>query len=316
MSPKRISRIRSGVHLPTSAARIVTRFAIAPFLDPRLPVVLRRHLLDLTGSAVPLPRGTRRAQGFLGGVPTTVVSAGDSAPMSAVRVLYLHGGGYQVSSARAYRGLLAHLSKAVGAPVLAPDYRLAPEHPYPAGVEDSLAVYRALRERGHEAQHIAVAGDSAGGGLAMSVLLRLREAGAELPGSVGLISPWLDLTCSAPAVTANAATDPMLAPHWLPLAANDYGAPVDAQDTLPLEADLAGLPPLHVVAGAGELLVDDADRLVDRARAAGVPVTYQRVEGMWHSFPVLAGLLAEADAALEALGAALRADCTRPTAPV
>jgi monoterpene epsilon-lactone hydrolase len=127
-----------------------------------------------------------------------------------------------------------------------------------------------------------------------------------------LISPWLDLTCSAPSIAANAASDAMLDPAWLPIAANMYRGLVDAADLRPLEADLTGLPPLHVVAGAAEVLVDDADRLVDRAGAAGVAVTYQRVDGMWHDFPVLAGLLAEADAAIAGLGAALRADCARP----
>ena len=250
---------------------------------------------------------------MLDGVPTTVISA--VAVPDPRRVLYLHGGGYQVSSPRAYRGLLAYLSRAVEAPVLAPDYRLAPEHPYPAGIEDCLTVYRALRTAGHEAQHIAVVGDSAGGGLTMSLLLRLRAAGEALPGSVGLISPWLDLSCSAPAITANAATDVMLDPAWLPIAANQYRAPADATDVRPLEADLSGLPPLHVIAGAAEVLVDDADRLVERARAAAVPVTYARVAAMWHDFPVLAGLLAAADAALDELGAALRADCTRAALP-
>jgi acetyl esterase/lipase len=149
----------------------------------------------------------------------------------------------------------------------------------------------------------------------MTLLLRLRAMGEELPGSVGLISPWLDLTCSAPAITANAAADVMLDPAWLPSAANLYGGPTDAADLRPLEADLAGLPPLHVVAGGDELLVDDADRLVERARAVGVAVTYRRVEGMWHDFPVLAGLLAEADVALVELGAALHADCTRARTP-
>ena len=145
----------------------------------------------------------------------------------------------------------------------------------------------------------------------MALLLRLRAAGEELPGSVGLISPWLDLSCSAPAVTANAAADAMLDPAWLANAANAYRGPVDAADLRPLDADLTGLPPMHVVAGGAELLVDDADRLVERARAAGVPVRYRRVDGMWHDFPVLAGLLTEADTALVELGATLYADCTR-----
>jgi epsilon-lactone hydrolase len=304
--------IPSGVRLPPPAARLLTRFGIAPLLDPRLPVGLRRRLLDLTGAVSPPPRGTRLARGLLGGVPTTVVAVGKP---GVHRVLYLHGGGYQVASARAYRGLLAHLSRATGAPVHAPDYRLAPEHPYPAAAEDTYAAFRALRDAGHHAQRIAVVGDSAGGGLVMTLLLRLRAAGEDLPGSVGLISPWLDLSCSAPSISANAASDAMLQPAWLQMAANAYGGPLDAADLRPLEADLTGLPPLHVVAGAAELLVDDADRLVERARAAGVRVTYQRVDGMWHDFPVLAGLLAVADAALAGLGADLRADLMRrPTA--
>jgi epsilon-lactone hydrolase len=296
------------VRLSPPAARRLTRFGIAPLLDPRFPLALRRRLLDASGAVSPLPRGARHARGSLGGVPTTVAVAGGPGEH---RVLFLHGGGYQVGSARAYRGLLTHLSRATGAPVHAPDYRLAPEHPYPAGAEDAYAAFRALRNSGHPPQRIAIVGDSAGGGLAMTLLLRLRAMGEELPGSVGLISPWLDLTCSAPAITANTATDAMLEPSWLPSAANLYGGPADAADLRPLEADLAGLPPLHVVAGGGELLVDDADRLVERARAAGVAVTYRRVAGMWHDFPVLAGLLAEADAALVELGAALHADCTR-----
>jgi acetyl esterase/lipase len=293
------------VHLPAVAARLVTRFGIAPLLDPRLPVAVRRRLLDAVGFATPVPRGTRRASGLLGGVPTVAVLAGET---GAHRVLYLHGGGYQVGSPNSYRGLLAHLSRAAGAPVLAPAYRLAPEHPYPAGLDDALASYRALRDAGHPAQHIAVAGDSAGGGLAMSLVLRLREAGEELPGSVGLISPWLDLTVSAPAITANATSDLLLDPRWMPRAASAYGGPADAADLRPLEADLAGLPPLHVIAASGEVLIDDADRLVERARAAGVPVTYERADGLWHAYPVLVGLMAEADAAIEALGAAVRAD--------
>jgi monoterpene epsilon-lactone hydrolase len=297
------------VHLPLAVNRALTSVVAAPLLSPALPVALRRRLLDLTGAALPLPRGVRRARGSLGGVPTEVVSSvGAPGPH---RVLYLHGGGYLVGSAASHRALLAGLSRATGTPVHAAEYRLAPEHPYPAAVDDTVAAFRALRAAGHPAHRIAVAGDSAGGGLAMSLVLRLRAAGEELPGSVGLISPWLDLDCTSPVLRRNAASDAMLDPSWLPNAAGDYrgAADGDAADLRPLDADLSGLPPLHVVAGADEVLVDDADRLVERARAAGNPVTYQRADGMWHAFPVLAGTLREADAALGALGAALRADC-------
>lgn len=303
-------RLPSGMHLPTAVNRFATRALIAPLLAPTLPVLVRRRGLDLVGASVPLPRGTRRARGELGGVPTEVVAP--SVPFGPHRVLYLHGGGYLVGSAASHRPLLAGLAHATGTPVHAPEYRLAPEHPFPAGLEDALAAWHALRAAGHPAERIAVAGDSAGGGLTMALLLRLRADGEDLPGSVGLVSPWLDLGCTADAMTRNAASDAMLDPSWLPSAAADY-APggVVAPELRPLDADLSGLPPLHVVAGSDEILVDDADTLVERARAAGGTVEYQRVEGMWHAFPTLARLLAEADDVLGHLGAALRADCLR-----
>ena len=302
--------VRSGVHFPLAANRVLTSAVVAPLLAPRLPVRVRRRLLDLTGAVLPLPRGVRRARGSLGGVPAEVVCAvGSPGPH---RVLYLHGGGYVVGSPASHRALLVGLSAATGTPVHALDYRLAPEHPFPAAVDDAVAAFRALRRAGHPASRIAVAGDSAGGGLAMALVLRLRTAGEELPGSVGLISPWLDLDCTSPVLTRNAATDAMLDPSWLPDAARDYrGTTGDrAPELRPLEADLSGFPPLHVIAGSDEVLVDDADRLVERARSAGATVTYQRADGMWHAFPVLAGTLREADRALGELGAHLHADCS------
>ena len=138
-------RLPSGVRLSPPAARRLTRFGIAPLLDPRFPIALRRRLLDASGAVSPLPRGARHARGSLGGVPTTVAVAGGPGEH---RVLYLHGGGYQVGSARAYRGLLTHLSRMTGAPVHAPDYRLAPEHPYPAAAEDALRHVPRSPERG------------------------------------------------------------------------------------------------------------------------------------------------------------------------
>ncbi|WP_068800328.1 alpha/beta hydrolase [Pseudonocardia sp. HH130630-07] len=298
------------MHLPTAVNRLATRALVAPLLAPTLPRPVRRAGLDLIGAAIPAPRGTRRARGELGGVRTSVVAPpGALAPH---RVLYLHGGGYVVGSSASHGPLLAGLAHATGTAVFAPHYRLAPEHPFPAALEDALAAWRALRATGRPAGHIAVAGDSAGGGLTTALLLRLRETGEDLPGAVGLISPWLDLSCTADALSRNAASDAMLDPSWLPSAAADYapGTLADAPELRPLEADLSGLPPLHVVAGAEEILVDDADVLVERAERAGVRVRYQRTAGMWHAFPTFAGMLAEADDALRVLGAGLRADCT------
>ncbi|MDN5934529.1 MAG: alpha/beta hydrolase fold domain-containing protein, partial [Pseudonocardia sp.] len=243
----------------------------------------------------------------LGGVSTErVVAPGADGPQ---QVLYLHGGGYKTGSPTSHRALTAHLSRACGAPVHVPVYRLAPEHPFPAAVDDALAAWGALRAPGHEAGRIAVLGDSAGGGLAMSLALRLRAAGEDLPGSLGLISPWLDLDLSSPWITANARRDAMLDPATLGPAAAQYRNGADAPELEPLAADLTGFPPLHVVAGADEILVGDADALVARAREAGVPVSYTRAARLWHAYPVFAGLLAEADAAVAELGAAVRRDC-------
>jgi cation diffusion facilitator CzcD-associated flavoprotein CzcO/acetyl esterase/lipase len=297
------------MRLPRAVVRQLTRAVVAPLLSPRFPLAVRRPLLDATGYVVPGPPGTRRSSGALGGVPTERVAArGAGGPH---QVLYVHGGGYQTGSPISHRALAAYLSRATGAPVHLPDYRRAPEHPYPAAVDDVAAAYRALRAAGHPSQRIAVAGDSAGGGIVMALVLRLREAGEELPGSIGLISPWLDLELRSPLLRANADSDAMLDPDWLGEAASAYlGAASSIPEELrPLDADLAGLPPVHVVAGAEEVLLGDADALVERLRAAGGAVTYRRAERMWHAYPVFAGMLREADAAVAELGAALRRDC-------
>ena len=300
--------------LPRPAVRLLTRALVRPLLAPGpLPLPVRRRLLDATGRVLPLPRGTRRAPELLGGVPGERVEAAGA--VGPHRVLHLHGGGYRTGSPASHRAMTAALSAAAGAPVHVPDYRLAPEHPFPAALDDAMAAWRALRDAGHEARRIAVVGDSAGGGLAMALVLRLRARGEELPGSLGLVSPWLDLDLTSPWLARNARADAMLDPGWLGEAAEDYRAGAHlrgdgAPELRPLEADLADLPPLHVVAGADEVLVGDADALVERARAAGAAVTYTRAAGMWHAYPLLAGMLADADEAVAELGAQVRADCT------
>jgi cation diffusion facilitator CzcD-associated flavoprotein CzcO/acetyl esterase/lipase len=231
---------------------------------------------------------------------------------TARTVLYLHGGGFVTGSPRTFRGLAAALSWATGAVVHLVDYRLAPEHPYPAALDDTLAAYRALLATGIPADRVVLAGDSAGGNLALSAALRLRDQGEPLPAGLVLISPWLDLALTGRSVTEQARADPELRASWLRACARAYlggdlaAAPDTSPDTSPLGADPTGLPPLHVVAGTDEVLVSDADRLAERAAAAGVPVTYQRWPGMWHDFPVFTGLLAAADEAVEGIGATVR----------
>ncbi len=167
------------MRLPRSAVRLMTRGVIAPLLSSRIPLAVSRRLLDVTGYAVPGPPGTGRASAPLGGVRTQrVTTPGAHGPH---QVLYLHGGGYKTGSAASHRALTAHLSRAAGAPVHVPEYRLAPEHPFPAALDDALAGWHALRAAGHDARHIAVLGDSAGGGLAMALVLRLRATGEDMP---------------------------------------------------------------------------------------------------------------------------------------
>jgi cation diffusion facilitator CzcD-associated flavoprotein CzcO/acetyl esterase/lipase len=303
------------MRLPRAMVRQLSRGIVAPLLSTRLPLVVRRPLLDAGGYLVPVPPGTRRSSGALGGVPTEhVVARGADGPH---QVLYVHGGGYQTGSPTSHRGFAAHLGRATGAPVHIPRYRRAPEHPYPAAVDDVEAAYRALRAAGHPAQRIAVAGDSAGGGIVMALVLRLRAAGEQLPGAIGLLSPWLDLELRSPMLRENAGVDAMLDPDWLGSAARTYLGPTATvpAEHRPLEVDLGGLPPVHIVAGTEEILLGDADALVERVRAGGGAVSYRRAEGMWHVYPLFAGMLREADDAVAELGAAFRRACSGSRLP-
>jgi cation diffusion facilitator CzcD-associated flavoprotein CzcO/acetyl esterase/lipase len=292
--------------LPRPVVRALVRATVAPVLSPRIPVGAQRRLLDLSGRVLPLPRGTRSTASSLGGVPSVRITTAGSTGSHVV--LFLHGGGYTTGSPASHLGLGAGLAEASGAPVHLLHYRRAPEHPYPAAVDDAHAAFRALVEAGQVPQRIILAGDSAGAGIAVALLLRLRDAGEELPGTVGLISPWLDLDLTDPAVAANTGRDAMLDPRWLRRAAVAYRAGSDSPGLRPLEADLSGLPPLHVVAGADEILVGDAERLVRGVTAVGGRADLHVAPGMWHDHLIFAGLLGQAAADLRALGAALRAD--------
>jgi cation diffusion facilitator CzcD-associated flavoprotein CzcO/acetyl esterase/lipase len=297
--------------LPPVVLRALVRLTLRPVLSAGVPPRLQRRLLELSSVLLPGQRA-RAHRTVLGQVPVSCVTAGRPAgpaadPAGPAVVLYLHGGGFTTGSARAYRPLAAALARAGDATVYLVDYRLAPEHPHPAALDDTLAAYRALLAGGVPAGRIVLAGDSAGGHLALAAALRLRDAGDPLPAGLALISPWLDLAGPA-APPARGRRDPLLAASWLRFCAGAYLAGTDPADraVAPLSADLAGLPPLHVQAGADELLVGDADRLVDRARAAGVAVGYDRWPGMWHNFQIFTGLLAAADQAVDALGQAIR----------
>ena len=200
---------------------------------------------------------------------TTVEGADESKAL-----VYLHGGGYTVGGPGSHRGLCTNLSRAAGLPVLNVDYRLAPEAPYPAAVDDAMAAVRYVRERGIDSSRIAVGGDSAGGGLTVCTLLGLREAGDPLPAAGVCISPWTDLSLRGKSIEEKDAVDPMVSRPLLEMMAAHYLAGGDprAATASPLFANLAGLPPLLVHVGTAECLLDDATVFTERAREAGVDV--------------------------------------------
>jgi epsilon-lactone hydrolase len=227
-------------------------------------------------------------------------------------VLYLHGGGYVIGSPRSHRHLAAAIATAAGARALLLDYRLAPEHPFPAAVDDAVAAYRWLLDAGTTPGGIVIAGDSAGGGLTMATLLALRDARVPLPGAGVCISPWVDLTCSGATYATRAAADPIVRRAGVAEMAGAYLGARDARTPLasPLFADLRGLPPLLIHVGDAEVLLDDSVQLAARARAASVDTTIEVWDRMIHVWHWFLPMLDEAQAAVDAIGAFARARTT------
>jgi epsilon-lactone hydrolase len=224
-------------------------------------------------------------------------------------VLYLHGGGYVIGSARIYERFTGHLANAVGCRVLSLDYRLAPEHPHPAAVEDACAAYRWLLGQGILPEHVAVAGDSAGGGLTVAALLKVRDDGLPLPACAVPISPWIDLEGTGGSMKDKAEVDLLVElDGLLTMAAHFLGPDGDRRDPLaaPLHADFTGLPPLYVQVGEDETLLDDSVRLAELATKVGVDVTLEVFPEMQHVFQTACGAVPEATAAVAKIGAWLR----------
>ena len=250
-----------------------------------------------------------------GGVPAHWLAAPGT---DAGRVLlFLHGGGYELGSVRSDGELAARLGRASGMRVLFPEYRLAPEHRFPAAVDDVLAAWRWLRAgQGLGAASMAVAGDSAGGGLAVALLVATRDAGQALPAAAALMSPTVDLTGSGASMTERAGQDPVSTPAMLAQFASDYLAGADPATPLasPLFASLAGLPPLLIQVGTADLLLSDSERLAAAAAHAGVDVTLEIGQGLPHVYQLLLGT-PEAAQATEQIGKFLRASTSELRPP-
>lgn len=223
-------------------------------------------------------------------------------------VFHVHGGAYAMGSPRSHRGLGAALSRTARAPVLLPEYRLAPEHVYPAAFDDTLAAWRWLvEEHGTPAERIAISGDSAGGGLGLSLMMMLRDEGLPLPGCYVGMSPWTDLAGTGPSMQELDGIDPWLSTRLVEPAARAYAGGLDLDDprVSPLYGDLTGLPPMLVHVGSDEILRDDARRLVTRARQAGVDASLGEFDGLWHVFQAFPGF-PESRQALREIGAFMR----------
>lgn len=238
----------------------------------------------------------------LGGVPGAVVTTPSADPGRSI--VYLHGGGYCIGSLTSHRAMVGHLAQHAKATVYAVDYRLAPEHPAPAALEDAVRAYRWVVEGVGSPTRTVIAGDSAGGGLTLATLLALRDGGGPLPAAGVLVSPWADLSQSGESMVSKAAEDPLVRAQDLDEWSRHYRGDVPAEDprVSPLFGDLAGLPPLLIDVGTSEVLLDDARRVARRAITAGVDVTLTEGEELIHVWHFFAGAVPEADEALARIG--------------
>jgi acetyl esterase/lipase len=266
----------------------------------------QRAGFEQIGAMLPVDADIKREPVTAGGVKSEWVSAPDADPGRAI--LYLHGGGYVIGSIDTHRALAGRLSRAAKARVLVIDYRLAPEHPFPAAVDDSVAAYRWMLAQGLKPSRIAVAGDSAGGGLSAATLVAIRDAKLPLPAAGALLSPWVDMEGIGESMTTKDSVDPLVHKDSLIAMAKAYLGGKDPRTPLaaPLYADLAGLPPLLIQVGTSETLLDDASRLAERAKKAGVNVTYEPWQNMIHVWQLFAPMLDEGQQAIEKIGAFVR----------
>jgi monoterpene epsilon-lactone hydrolase len=270
----------------------------APF-DPKGSVADLRSGFEALMRQIPIPSDVRKTTTSIGGVDAVEVTVDgiDSANV----ILYFHGGVYVIGSADSSVPLVADLARRTNAKVISVNYRLAPENPYPAAVEDARAAYEGLLSQGVDPSNIAISGESAGGGLTVATLLTLRDADMPLPSSAFVMSPWADLTLSGSSIVDRQDVDPLLTEDGLRRRAGDYVADASPTDSFisPVFADLRGLPPMLIQVGSHEILLSDAVRLAERAADADVAVTLEVVPGAPHVFQAYAAVLDDGGAALD-----------------
>lgn len=272
--------------------------------EPPSPEMLRAFF-EAMASTFPVPDGAKCTPAEVGGVRGEWIEMPESRADRVV--LYLHGGGYVIGSVNTHRSLVARIARDAGARCFSLEYRLAPENPYPAAVEDAVAAFRGLVASGIAPGRIIVSGDSAGGGLTLATLLSLRDAGEALPAAAVCLSPWTDLVGTGGSHSDPDIHDPMVNLPGLQLMGQLYaGAHVNDALASPLHADFRGLPPLYILVGTREMLLDDSLRVADKAREAGVPVLLEKGPGLIHVWPMFGDGVPEAAEAVKNIGAFVR----------
>ena len=276
------------------------------------PIEQRRAAFEAVTQMFPVPDDVKSEPVDAGGIPAEWIAAPGADPDRVI--YYLHGGGYAMGSINTHREMVSRICRASGARALAIDYRLAPEHSFPAAVEDATAAYRWLLSAGVDPARLVIAGDSAGGGLTVATLVALRDAGDSLPAAAVCLSPWVDMEGIGESMTTKAEADPMVNREDLIEGAQAYLGGADPRTPLaaPLYADLKGLPPLLIHVGTAETLLDDSTRLAERAKAAGVDVTLEPWEDMIHVWQFLASMLAEGQQAIDRIGGFIREHAGAP----
>jgi acetyl esterase/lipase len=272
--------------------------------------------------SIDIPKTRKRLDFFAGIVRKARQVSAHKAPIASVPaqwlrpagasdeklLLYWHGGAYMVGSSRSHKPLVSHIASAAGVQAVIPEYRLAPEHRYPAAIDDAVRVYRQLLDDGFLPSNIVVAGDSAGGGLTVAMLLALREAAVPLPRATVLLSPWLDLTSKGESMRTRRDRDPLFNPDDIPLVVTQYCDDVQLREprVSPVYANAAGLPQTLIQVGDDEVLLSDSERFTANLRKADVPVTLDVWPNMWHVWQMFVGLMPESRLANIKLGHFIR----------
>jgi epsilon-lactone hydrolase len=293
--------------LRAEIVRLGFRWLLKPQRRAGLTIAQHRERIAKFQRWAPLPpRDCETVRSELGGIPVLRVAM--PASRADCHILFLHGGGYVAGAPELYRHLLWRLAAAAAARVVAVAYRLAPEHPFPAALDDAAAAWRGLLAEAGNRHRIVVMGDSAGGGLALALALRLRDAAARLPAALVVMSPWTDLALTGTSLHRNAAADPVLNPAEMPGLAACYLADADpcTPYASPLYGDPRGLPPTLIQVGGDEVLLDDSTRLAARMRAAGCAVTLETWPRMPHVWQAFAPVMPEARRAILRIGAFVR----------